>query len=277
MQSTMASDQLEIQGHRGARSVLPENSLPALQHALELGVDTLEFDMGVSKDGVVVVVHDQTINPAICQHQDGSAIEEELWVHQLTLEEIKSFDCGSKLNPRFPRQTLIPGTEIPTLAEVFEMVENSKLANAKTVLFNIETKSDPRKPHAQPTPAKFVEAVLKVVDEFGLRERVCLQSFDHRTLVEAHRQAPEMLRSALFYQRPEDGWVKATRAAKSEIVSPNFKAIDKQDVDAIHEAGLRVIPWTANTDEQWASLIEIGVDGIITDDPEPLLEKLGRR
>jgi len=260
MQSTMASDQLEIQGHRGARSVLPENSLPALQHALELGVDTLEFDMGVSKDGVVVVVHDQTINPAICQHQDGSAIEEELWVHQLTLEEIKSFDCGSKLNPRFPRQTLIPGTEIPTLAEVFEMVENSKLANAKTVLFNIETKSDPRKPHAQPTPAKFVEAVLKVVDEFGLRERVCLQSFDHRTLVEAHRQAPEMLRSA-----------------KSEIVSPNFKAIDKQDVDAIHEAGLRVIPWTANTDEQWASLIEIGVDGIITDDPEPLLEKLGRR
>lgn len=270
------SKQIEVQGHRGARSVLPENSLPALRHALELNVDTLEFDMGVTKDGVVVVVHDQKINPVICQYQDGTPVSQELWIHELTLAQVKAFDCGSKLNPRFPLQTTVPGTQIPSLAEVFDMVTQSDLPQAKTVLFNIETKSDPDKPHAQPEPEEFVKAVLKVVNDYDLADRVCLQSFDHRTLIAAHKQAPNMLRAALFRHIPDD-WVQATLAAKADIVSPYFKLIDKDDVTAIHKAGLRVIPWTANTNEEWEQLVDLGVDGIITDDPEPLLEKLGRR
>lgn len=271
-----AMAEIEVQGHRGARSVLPENTLPAFEYALEIGVDTLELDLGVSKDGVVVVVHDQKINPLICQFKNGDPINEDLWIHELSLEQIKNIDCGSKINPRFPKQQIKPGTEIPSLKEVFQLVQDWELKNdQQKVLFNIETKSNPDLPHAQPQPAEFVNAVLAVIDEFDLHDRVCIQSFDHRTLIEAHRLAPQILRSALFEDSPQD-WVLATQQAKAQIVSPNFRLLDAQAVNSIHQAGLRVIPWTANTIDEWQALIELGVDGIISDDPQPLLQYLGR-
>jgi glycerophosphoryl diester phosphodiesterase len=265
------ADAIEVQGHRGARAVLPENSLPALKYALEIGVDTLEFDMGVTADGVVVVVHDQQINPLICQYKDGSVIEGDLWVHQLTLEQIKQFDCGSKQNPRFEKQVTIAGTEIPTLAEVFEMVASSGLANAKTVAFNIETKSDPSTPHAQPSAEKFVEAVLEVVQQYGLESRVTLQSFNPATLIAANEIAPNLQLSALFREKP-DNWLDAAEAVGADIISPHHSLLGRRDVEQIQEAGLAVIPWTANSKRQWTRLIRLGVDGIITDDPEALLK-----
>jgi len=267
---------IDVQGHRGARAVLPENSLPALRHALELGVDTLEFDMGVSKDGVVVVLHDQQINPVICQYKDGSNAEEGLWIHQLTLEQIKQFDCGSKQNPRFDTQALIPGTEIPTLAEVFEMVKNSGLPNAKTVRFNIETKSKPDKPHAQPAADEFVEAILKVIRHYDLESRVTLQSFDPATLIAAQEIAPNLQLSILLREKP-DNWLDAAESVSADIVSPHHTLIGRKDVEQIQEAGLAVIPWTANSKRQWTRLVKLGVDGIITDDPKALLTYLGRR
>lgn len=274
--SAIANNKLDVQGHRGARAVLPENTLPAFEYALEMGVDTLELDMGVSKDGVVVVSHDQEINPLICQAQDGEKIAKGLLVHELTLAQIKSFDCGAKVNPRFPKQNPQPGVQIPTLDEVFAMVANSGAANATTVRFNIETKSKEDKPFAQPSPKEFVRAVLKVVDKYELRSRVTLQSFDHRTLLEAKKQAPKLELAALFEEKPKD-WISATRAAKADVVSPYFKDINADDVANIQAAGLKVIPWTANRTADWETLLKIKVDGIITDDPEPLLEYLGRR
>ena len=269
------TSELDIQGHRGARAVWPENSLAAFQYALDIGVNTLEFDMGVSHDGVVVVTHDQHINPTICQYKDGREVPKDLLVHQLNLEQLKEFDCGSRLNPRFKNQQLVPGSEIPTLIEVFELVKNSDLASAKTVLFNIETKSDPNTPAAQPKPEEFVAAVVEVVREYGFENRVTLQSFDHRTLIAAKEIAPELRLAALFEDQPDD-WVEAADAAEADIVSPHFKLIDSKSVKTMHEAGLAVIPWTANSKRQWERLIKIGVDGIITDDPEPLLKLLGR-
>ena len=266
---------IDVQGHRGARAVLPENSLPALKHALELGVDTLEFDMGVSKDGTVVVVHDQQINPIICQYKDGSEVEHGLWVHQLTLEQIKQFDCGSKQNPRFEKQTLVPGTEIPTLSEVLEMVATSGLANAKTVAFNIETKSDPSQLHAQPAAEDFVRAVVKVVAQYGLESRVTLQSFDSAPLMAANKIAPNLSLSALFRDKPDD-WLEAAEAVGADIISPHHSLLGRKDVEQIQEAGLAVIPWTANSRRQWTRLLKLGVDGIITDDPEALLKYLER-
>jgi glycerophosphoryl diester phosphodiesterase len=262
---------IDVQGHRGARAVLPENSLPGLKHALELGVNTLEFDMGVSKDGVVVVIHDQQINPLICQYKDGSVATQDLWVHQLSLEQIKQFDCGSKQNPRFERQATIAGTEIPTLAEVFEMVTNSGLANAKTVAFNIQSKSDPSKERAQPSADAFVDAVLKVVQQYGLESRVTLQSFDPATLIAAKDIAPNLQLSALFRDKPDD-WLEAAEAVGADIISPHHSLLGRRDVEQIQEAGLAVIPWTANSKRQWTRLIRLGVDGIITDDPEALLK-----
>ena len=266
---------VDVQGHRGARAVLPENSLPALKHALELGVDTLEFDMGVSKDGVVVVVHDQQINPVICQYKNGTQVEQDLWVHQLTLEQLKQLDCGSKKNPRFDQQVIVPRTEIPTLAEVFQMVADSGLANAKTIAFNIETKSDPTKPHAQPSAEEFVKAVLEVIQEYQLESRITLQSFDPATLFAAKTIAPELRLSALFSDKP-DSWVHAAEEIGVDIISPHHTLIAKKDVEEIQDSGLAVIPWTANSKRQWARLIKLGVDGIITDDPEALLKYLER-
>jgi len=274
--NAMANKQLDVQGHRGARAVLPENTLPAFEHALELGVDTLELDMGVSKDGVVVVSHDQDINPEICQTEDGKNVEKGLLIHQLTLAEIKSFDCGSKLNSRFTKQVTVPGTQIPTLSEVFEMVAASNAANASKVRFNIETKSNEQRPDAQPSPNKFVELVLKVVHEFDLEARVTLQSFDHRTLRAAKQQAPQLELAALFEKKPEN-WIAAARSAHADIVSPYFKDINAESVANMQRSGLKVIPWTANQASDWEKLVSMQVDGIITDDPEPLLKFLGRR
>ncbi len=266
----------DVQGHRGARSVLPENSLPAFEYALRVGVSTLELDTGITKDGVVVVTHDQQINPTICQYKNGAKAKSGLLIHQLTLSEVKEFDCGSRANPRFKRQTLIPGTEIPTLREVFDMVAESSLPEAKRIHFNIETKSNPRKTGAQPSPEEFARLIIKLVDEYKLEERVILQSFDHRTLVAAHQQRPDLKLAALFHNNLTD-WVTPTLAAKASIVSPKHTNLNASEVAAIHAANLQVIPWTANTEKSWKKLIEMNVDGIITDDPEPLVKMLEKR
>lgn len=266
---------INVQGHRGARAVLPENSLPGLQHALALGVDTLEFDLGITRDGVVVVLHDQQINPVICQYKDGREAEAGLWLHELSLEQVKQFDCGAKQNPRFDKQQTVPGAEIPTLAEVFEMVRESKLESSKTVLFNIETKSNPSKPHAQPAADDFVEAVVNVIREFDLESRVTLQSFDPATLVAANDIAPNLPLSLLFSDKPES-WLDAAESVGADIISPHHSLIGRDDVAEIQDAGLAIIPWTANSKRQWARLVRLGVDGIITDDPEALLKYLER-
>ena len=264
---------IEVQGHRGARSVLPENTLAGFEYAMQIGVDTLEFDLGVTADEVVVVSHDQKINTTICQYLDGSQIEDSKWLHEMTLEEVKSIDCGAKPNPRFPDQELRPQSQIPTLDEVFELVSSSSLANAKQILFNIETKSDPRIPHAQPEPKRFVELILEIVEKHNVSERVTIQSFDHRTLRAAKLMAPAIQLSALFEQAPDD-WVAATKEAQADIVSPYYKIIDQDSVNKMQAAGLQVIPWTANSEESWQQLIDLGVDGIISDDPAPLIKFL---
>lgn len=267
---------IEVQGHRGARSVLPENTLAAFEYAMQVGVDTLEFDLGVTADEVVVVSHDQKINQTICQYLDGSQIEHSKWLHEMTLDEVRAIDCGAKPNPRFPAQKLQPQSQIPTLDEVFQLVADSSLENAKNILFNIETKSDPEHPHAQPEPKRFVELILASVDKYNVGDRVTIQSFDHRTLRAAKRLDSTIQLSALFESAPND-WVAATKEAKADIVSPYYKVIDKDSVSIMQAAGLRVIPWTANTEESWQHLIDIGVDGIISDDPEPLIKFLSNQ
>lgn len=268
-------ENLEIQGHRGARAVLPENSQAGFLYALMIGVDTIELDMGVTSDGVVVVLHDQVINTVLCEHVGGAPLEPNVLVHQINLEFIKSIDCGNKPHPDFPLQRRVPATSIPTLDEVFTLIAAQPIPQAKTVLFNIETKSNPEKPEAQPAPEEFIRLVLDVVRKHQLENRVTIQSFDHRTLVEAYKQAPEVQRAALFREKPND-WLAAARAAHAHIVSPMLALIDQDDVAVIQAEGLRVIPWTANIPAYWEHLIKLGVDGIITDDPIALMAYVGR-
>ncbi len=267
-----ASTPIEVQGHRGARAVRPENTLAAFDYALEVGVDTLELDLAVTKDRHVVVAHDPHLTAERCLGPDAKRLGAPIAIASLTLEQLKTYDCGSLKNPRFPRQSLAPA-QIPTLDEVFTHVKKSKHPAAKTVQFNIETKIFPAHPDLTPTPERFAELVVKIVRRHKLVARTIVQSFDHRTLV-AVKKLESKLRIAMLQPDGLPPLVPIARALGAEIVSPHHEWIRKQDVDQLHRIGVRVVPWTANDEAAWARLLELGVDGIITDDPAALIAYL---
>lgn len=259
---TAANTRIEVHGHRGARAILPENTLPAFEYAIAQGVDVLELDMAVTKDNVVVVSHDPILAAPICTGpRDGAHIRD------LTLAEVRQYDCGAVRNPRFSAQQIKPGTRMPTLDEVFALAPKGKF------LFNIETKITPQEPALAPTPDEFVKLVLAVVRKHRLESRVILQSFDFRTLQAMRKIAPEIALSALVQGTPKS-FVEIAKESGAKIVSPEFPLVIREKVEAAHSAGLRVIPWTANDVLDWDRLIAAGVDGIITDDPASLIAHL---
>jgi glycerophosphoryl diester phosphodiesterase len=252
-----------VHGHRGARARRPENTIPAFQYAIEQGVDALEMDMAVTKDNVIVISHDPILEPPVCTGPASKAV-----IHQLTLAEVRQWDCGAVRNPRFATQQTIPGTRIPTLDDVFQ------LAGRGNFDYNIETKSFPDKPEYTPLPEEFARMVLAQVRKYKLERRIILQSFDFRTLVAMRKLAPEIRLSALTETDPRDFLAIAREAGKAEIVSPEFHLVTSAKVDAAHHAGLQVVPWTANTPADWDALIQAKVDAIITDDPAELIAYL---
>lgn len=260
---------LDLQGHRGSRGTHPENTLPAFEEALRAGVDTLEFDLGVTKDGAVVISHDQHINPVICLGPDGKTITESPLINTLTLGEVKAYDCGALKNPRFPKQVPAPGTRVPTLDEVFEFVKTSPLPAAKIVNFNIETKIVPALPGNSPAPAAFAKAVVDIVKKHGLEDRVTVQSFDWRTLAETAKLSKKIKRAQLVSDNLV-GMAGAAQAGKAHIISPDFLWMTRETVAEAHKAGLKVIPWTLNEPAAWQHALDCGADGIITDYPADL-------
>jgi glycerophosphoryl diester phosphodiesterase len=265
MAAFSASAQVQVHGHRGARAMRPENTLPAFEYAIEQGVDALELDMAVTRDNVIVVSHDPILHPPVCSGSKERAI-----IHELTLAEVREWDCGAKQNPGFPKQHPVPGTRMPTLDEVFDLAPKGKF------LFNIETKSFPDHPELTPPPAEFVRLVLQIIRKHHLEQRVILQSFDFRTLHAMKEQAPEIALSALYEGAPKD-LVAIGKEAGAGTVSPAFALVTREQVEAAHVAGLKVLPWTANRPEDWARLVDAGVDGIISDDPAALIAWLKAR
>jgi glycerophosphoryl diester phosphodiesterase len=255
--------QIQVHGHRGARAMRPENTLPAFEYAIAEGVDALELDLAVTRDNVIVVSHDPVLEPPVCTGPREKAV-----IHELTLAEVKQWDCGAKPNPAFPRQQAVPGTRMPTLEEVFALAPKGKF------LFNIETKSFPEHPELTPPPEKFSRMVLELVRRYHLEKRVVLQSFDFRTLIAMKKLAPAIALSAL-YEGPEKDFVAIAQEAGAGIVSPRFQLVTQEQVRASHAAGLQVLPWTANQPADWARLVDAGVDGIISDDPAALITWLG--
>ena len=267
---------IEVQGHRGARALRPENTLPGFAYALDGGVDVLELDLVVTKDDELVVMHDLELNPILCTGPDGAPAPVGFKVRQHPRRMLRAFDCGRRRNPRFPRQRPVPQTHIPTLDEVFELVARSKAPAAAKVRFNIEAKRLPGRTDLAPSPTRFAALIVKAIEARGLVERCILQSFDHRVLVAAKRLAPRLRTSALIGETRPD-LVAVARAAGAELVSPNHEWITAEDVSALHAAGIGVVPWTANSETAWARLVELGVDGVITDDPAALIAYLRRR
>jgi glycerophosphoryl diester phosphodiesterase len=257
-----AASPILVHGHRGARAMRPENTLPAFQYAIQQGVDALELDMAVTKDNVIVVSHDPILEPPVCSGPVASAV-----IHTLTLAQVREWDCGKVQNPRFPKQQTVPGTRMPTLDEVFDLAPLGKFD------FNIETKIFLTHAEYTPSPEEFVRLVLARIRAHKLEKRVILQSFDFRTLVEMKRVAPEIRTSALIEGAPRD-FVAVGREAKADIISPEFSMVTLERVRAAHAAGLQVVPWTANEPKDWDPLIAANADAIISDDPAALIAYL---
>jgi glycerophosphoryl diester phosphodiesterase len=293
---TMTRPLFDLQGHRGARGLLPENTLPAYEAALQIGVSTLELDVGVSSDGVVVISHDRALNPEITRDAQGRWLTAPILVNSLSFEQLQSYDVG-RINPasayatRFPSQAPRDGTRMPALAQLFERMHHTHLH------FNIETKISPEKPTETLSPSEFVDALLSVVQQHGMQSRVIVQSFDWRTLQLVHQRAPRMRTACLTAQQPwtdnisrqgphTTAWtgnVRAqdhsdvpsmVRAAGSSIWSPYFGDITSALVSQAHALGLKVVPWTVNSAQEIDAVVRMDVDGLISDYPNIALERL---
>lgn len=257
-----AANRIQVHGHRGARAIYPENTLPAFEYAIEQGVDVLELDLSVTRDGFLVVSHDPVLRAPICTGPRDEAV-----IHELTLAEVREWDCGAVQNPRFATQQTVAGTRMPTLDQVFA------LAGRGSFRFNIETKSFPDMPELTPPPEEFARLVWERIQAHDLAGRVLVQSFDFRTLDAMRALAPEIELAAL-YQGPPRDFVEIAQEAGAGIVSPMYQLVTPGQVAAAHAAGLQVVPWTPDAPEAWDALVAAGVDAIITDDPAGLIAHL---
>ncbi|MCL1600895.1 MAG: hypothetical protein M3112_05090 [Actinomycetia bacterium] len=295
----LSPDVLDIQGHRGARGLQPENTLPAFETALDIGVTTLEFDLHFTADDDVVVWHDATIDPAKCglsasapdgvpDPDDATTADEDLMIRSLTTAQLAHYRCDRNPNPaRFPDQTTdttaLAGDDysIVTLEKLLDFVATYADSNAKTdeqrtsasvVFLNMETKRKPKTPETIDdgfdgvNAGPFELAILEIIAERGLEERVILQSFDHRSLWSVHQQNPTLRLAALSKGVSVDFEDIAVRGAS--IWSSDYNDVNEGTLDAAHRAGLEVIPWTVNDPDLMDRLVELGVDGLITDRPD---------
>ena len=293
----------DLQGHRGARGLAPENTVAGFRRALTLGVTTLEMDVVVSADGRVVVSHDRRLNPAITRGPDGRWLAPPLPpLNGLTLAELRTYDVGrvdpaSRYAERFPHQQPVDGARIPTLGEVLALAA----PDGSPVHFNIETKLSPLEPALTPPPDAFADAVLEEVRAADASHRVIIQSFDWRTLRRVQAVAPGVRTAYLSAQQEwldniqagqpgRSPWMagldiddvggsvpRAVHAAGGDIWSPYFRELEPAALEQARDLGLRVIVWTVNEVDDMNRLIDLGVDGIITDYPDRLGEVVRRR
>ena len=295
----------DLQGHRGARGLAPENTLPAFQRALELGVTTLELDIAITRDGVLVISHDPALNPDLTRDASGKFLEQRgPAIHTLTWAQLQAYDVG-RLKPgsdyarQFPDQQPLDGTRIPRLADLFELVRRSGDAQVR---FAIETKVTPDKPEETLAPEPFARAVVDEIRKAGMAGRSQILSFDWRTLQVVQKIAPEIPTVYLSIQRRMDNiaaaapggsrWTAGFQFRDHGSVPRMVKAAGGSHWSVFHadltpellaEAqalGLKVLVWTVNDVVTMARLVRLGVDGLITDRPDlarTLLEERGVR
>jgi glycerophosphoryl diester phosphodiesterase len=298
---TRLTTAFDIEAHRGGRALRPENTLPSFANALSMGVNTLELDMGVTSDGAVIVAHDRGLSPDLARAPDGNYIDAGIPFVNLTLAQVKQYDVGqirpgSPYGERFPDQLAIPGTRIPALAELFALVRRS---GDQHVRLNIETKIDPTHPAESVGPQHFVSAVLNVLRRESFSHRVMIQSFDWRTLQLIQKQAREIptvyltqqtTAEANIYSDKPSPWTagfnphdhegsvpRTIKAAGGAIWSPHHADVDAHSIAEAHQLGLPVIVWTVNQPADMARLIDLGVDGIISDRPDLLRAEAAKK
>jgi glycerophosphoryl diester phosphodiesterase len=300
---TQAASAFDLQGHRGARGLAPENTLPGFATALSIGVTTLELDTAITKDGAVVISHDPALNPDITRTNDGKWLTQRgPAIHSLTVLELQQYDVG-RIKPgtdhakRYPEQKAVDGTRIPKLADLFALVRKS---GNEQVRFNIETKVSPLEPGETPDPETFARLVIDVIRQEGMARRTTIQSFDWRTLQVVQRMAPEIPTVYLSaqqrfldniggdksaaspwtagFQYKDHGSVsRMVKAAAGRIWSPYFGDLSEGKLQEARGLGLTVIVWTVNEFAQIQRMLDLGVDGIISDRPDLVRQVLADR
>jgi len=270
-------ESFDLQGHRGARGLLPENSIPAFLLACDIGVTTLEMDAVINAEGHVVVSHEPWMSARICSHPDGAAVtadeEQGLRIYAMTDAQLAAYDCGRRGHPDFPRQRALPVAK-PLLSDVFRAVAShaesaERRARGPAVRYNIEIKSRPDHDGIfHPDVAEYAGLLYGSIRDFGLVARTTIQSFDPRALEAVHRIDPR-ISTSLIVDNPHGLAANLARLGFTpSVYSPYSGLLDTPQVEAAHALGIRVIPWTVNGGTAMRELIAMGVDGLITDYPD---------
>lgn len=263
----------DIQGHRGARGLRPENTIPAFLLALDSGVTTLELDLAITKDQKVMVSHEPWMSASICKTPEGSAFdskdERKYNIYKMTYDQVRHWDCGSKGNNSFPQQQKMT-TSKPLLSDVIVAAENHiKSYTRYEVDYNIELKSSPEGDNKfHPSPQVFSDLVYKLIDEYLPWDRVVIQCFDFRVLRYWHEKYPDVRLSAVVDNKKTIEENLDDLGFMPSIYSPYYKLLTKEDVKWLHDKKIRVIPWTVNETNDMLSLKGMNVDGFITDYPD---------
>lgn len=274
-------EDFDIQGHRGARALFPENTVFGMISALQFAdLTTLEMDVVISKDKQVVLSHEPWFSSDFCCFPNDDRLlpkdDEKHRLYDMTYDEIKKWDCGRRPNANFPKQRP-RGQYKPLLKDVILSVrEYCAEEKRPDVNFNIEIKSQPDWDNFMtPEPAEFAKLVYDVVKKSEVKDRITIQSFDPRSLKAMHALDPD-LKLVLLVEKEKDYKKKLAELDFTPAVySPHYSLIDKPTVDELHKLGLKVIPWTVNDSVDMMKTIETGVDGIISDDPE-LLQRMAK-
>lgn len=268
----------DLEGHRGCRGLMPENTIPAFLKALDLGVTTLEMDVVISKDRQVIVSHDPYFSAAFSSSPNGKTVakneQKNLILYQMDYAEIKRYDVGSTGNPDYPQQQKIKAYK-PLLSEVIEQAEAyRKSKNLPAFSYNIEIKSEPAEYNkSQPEPATFCNLVEAVISKQLTSERTIIQSFDFAVLkywkqqAEAGKYSKVRLSALVANLRSPEKNIEEL-GFKPAIYSPHFRLISQAKIARLHRQGINVIPWTVNERENMKRLKDWGVDGLITDYPD---------
>ena len=267
------------EGHRGCRGLMPENTIPAMLKALDLGVTTLEMDAHITRDRRVILSHDAFFSHEITTKPDGSYLDEKEEknhiIYKMDYSETLRYDVGLKPHPHFPQQQKLAVTK-PLLSDLIDSVERySRQMGRILPFYNIETKSLPLTDNIyHPEPAEFVDLLIKVIRNKGIESRVIIQSFDIRTLQILHRNYP-LIRTSLLIENYDKRGVEAQLAELGfipTIYSPDFSLVNEKLLQFCHHHHLKVIPWTVDTTTDIESLRRLGVDGIITDYPNLFID-----
>ncbi|NBB76669.1 MAG: glycerophosphodiester phosphodiesterase [Bacteroidetes bacterium] len=267
----------DLQGHRGARGLMPENSVSGFIKAVDLGVTTLEMDVVVTADSLILLSHEPWFHHEISTGPDGLEITEENEmehnIFDMTYEQTLEYDVGLKEHPRFPGQEKLEAQKplLRTLIDTIEAYTDSM--GLEPLQYNIETKSNPEYyGEYVPQPSVFArllnDLLLELDEEHGMLDRIIIQSFDPQTLIEFRKLSPEVDQAMLiaYDQSMED--VISILGYTPEIWSPNYRLVDREMIENARKNGMAVIPWTVNRVDEMKQLLDIGVDGIITDYPD---------